>query len=601
MKKIMNTSDNFVVEMCHGIVRAHPELELIEKYRIIKKKDINPDKVSLVSGGGSGHEPAHAGYVGKGMLDAAVCGNIFASPAVNQITTALRSIATDKGILIIIKNYSGDCSNFKEAAETVGKDFGIKVDYVIVNDDIAVQDSSYTIGRRGVAGTVLVEKIAGAAAEKGLELAEVKRLAEKTIKNVKSFGFALSSCTPPAKGTPIFDLADDDMEFGVGIHGEPGVKTEKFITSAELAERIVPMITKELNSKKGDRIALMINGFGATPLMELYLFNNDVSATFEAAGLEIYRTFVGNYMTSIDMEGASVTALLLDDELAQYLDAPSSAPAFNVGGGLTDEAVAALDAMKAISKALGVVPAAAAVSKAKPEFVIEEEEEKVYEVVGEPVIGETINTPALINWIGTMADIVIKNEVPFCDADKMGDGDFGSSIASGFRELKKAWKSRKKDDIGTFLVSASEIIKTYCGGASGPIWGNAFLECGKAAAGKQEISLTDIGNLLQTAVKAIQHVGEQRYGKAAVVGDKTLIDALVPCADAVCAAAAAGDKLIVGLEKGAKAAVDGAASTAEFKANLGRCGVVGEKSIGYPDAGAYGVGVIFTEMVKAIK
>ena len=219
MKKIINTPETVVYDMCHGLAKAHPELEFVEKYKVVKKKDINPQKVSLISGGGSGHEPAHAGFVGKGMLDAAVCGDVFASPSQIQVYNALKMVGTEKGVLMIVKNYSGDCMNFNNAA-SLAQEEGIKVDAVYVNDDIAVKDSLYTVGRRGVAGTMLVHKIAGAAAEKGWELPEVKRVAQKAIDNVRSFGFALSSCTPPAKGTPIFELDDDKMEFEVKAGSE---------------------------------------------------------------------------------------------------------------------------------------------------------------------------------------------------------------------------------------------------------------------------------------------------------------------------------------------------------------------------------------------
>ena len=284
MKKIMNTPETFVYDMCHGLAKAHPELEFVEKFKIVKKKEINPDKVSLISGGGSGHEPAHAGFVGRGMLDCAVCGDVFASPSQIQVYNAIKECATDKGVLLIIKNYSGDCMNFNSAADLAREEDGIKVDAVYVNDDIAVKDSLYTVGRRGVAGTVFVHKIAGAAAEQGKSLEEVKAVANKVIENVRSFGFALTSCTPPAKGTPIFDINDTDMEFGVGIHGEPGRKTEKLLSADELAARIVDDLIADLGLKKGDEIALLINGFGATPLSELYLFNNSVSVALEKAG-----------------------------------------------------------------------------------------------------------------------------------------------------------------------------------------------------------------------------------------------------------------------------------------------------------------------------
>ena len=603
MKKIMNTPETFVYDMCHGLAKAHPELEFVEKFKIVKKKEINPDKVSLISGGGSGHEPAHAGFVGKGMLDCAVCGDVFASPSQIQVYNAIKECATDKGVLLIIKNYSGDCMNFNNAADLAREEDGIKVDAVYVNDDIAVKDSLYTVGRRGVAGTVFVHKIAGAAAEQGKSLEEVKAIANKVIANVRSFGFALSSCTPPAKGTPIFDIGDDEIEFGVGIHGEPGRKTEKLQTADDLAKRIVKDLIEDLGLKKGEDVALLVNGFGATPLSELYLFNNSVSNALEKENIGIYKTLVGNYMTSLDMAGASVTVLRLDDEFKALLSYPVSTPALTWGAAMSEQAAYAVEAMNAIAKALGVTPAAETAhkeAKAAAKTAKAAKKEAVYEVKGKPEVTETINTAAFVAIVDKMADIIIENEVPFCDADKMGDGDFGMSIAKGFRQLKKEWATRDKADIGTFLGSCSEIIMEYCGGASGPIWGSAFRYAGKAAAGKDVITLADLADIFQAANKGVYETGKKSFGRGAVVGDKTLVDALKPCADALEKAAKDSKKLREGLALGAEAAVKGAESTKTVVAKLGRAGTVGEKSIGYPDAGAYGLGVIFTELSKFI-
>lgn len=329
MKKIINRPETVVDEMCKGIVLAHPELVLSEKYKIIKRKRLNKDKVSLISGGGSGHEPAHAGYVGTGMLDAAVCGDVFASPSTIQIYNAILETRSNRGTLLIIKNYSGDCMNF-DAASEMAEDEDILVEKVYVNDDVAVKDSLYTIGRRGVAGTVFVHKIAGAAAEKGMDLLQVKAAAEKTIANVRSIGFAFTSCTVPAKGTPIFTLEEDEMEFGVGIHGEPGIVREKIVPADELAEKMVERILADLPYQQGEEAALLINGLGASPVQELYLLNNSVSNAIAKRGIKIYKTFVGNYMTSIDMAGASVTLLKLDEELKELLDEPSDTPAIKI-------------------------------------------------------------------------------------------------------------------------------------------------------------------------------------------------------------------------------------------------------------------------------
>lgn len=331
MKKILNQVEDIVVQMCEGMVLAHPEqLTFDKKYKIVSRKAPNKNKVCLISGGGSGHEPAHAGFVGKGMLDAAVCGDIFASPSTIQVYNAIVKTQSDAGTLLIIKNYSGDCMNFDAAAEMAEEEDDIKVAKVYVNDDIAVKDSLYTIGRRGVAGTLFVHKIAGAAAEQGKSLNEVKAVAEKVVANVRSLGFALTSCTVPAKGSPTFALGEDEIEFGVGIHGEPGTRREKIRSADELAKEIVDKLTTDLPFNPGDEVALMINGLGGTPLQELFLFNRTVTNEVNNKGLKIHHTMVGNFMTSIDMAGASVTLLKLDAETKALLDAPADTPALRV-------------------------------------------------------------------------------------------------------------------------------------------------------------------------------------------------------------------------------------------------------------------------------
>lgn len=605
MKKIMNTPETFVYDMCHGLALAHPELEFVEKFKIVKKKDIDDNKVSLISGGGSGHEPAHAGFVGKGMIDCAVCGDVFASPSQVQVYNAIKKCATDKGVLLVIKNYSGDCMNFNNAMADA-QDDGIKVDAVYVNDDIAVKDSLYTVGRRGVAGTVLVHKCAGAAAEQGKELDEVKRVANKVIDNVRSFGFAFTSCTVPAAGHPTFEIGDDEMEFGVGIHGEPGRYREKIDYSTgtfadDLARRILTDLEEDLGLKAGEDVVLLINGFGGTPLQELYLLNNSVTKAITADGINVHRTIVGNFMTSIDMAGASISVLRVDSELKALVDYPVSTPALTWGAAMSEQAEAALEAIKAIGKALGYTPAEPAKKASKKAVAEAEDDNATYEVEGTPVVTETINTAAFVQIVDKMADVIIENEVPFCEADQMGDGDFGMSIAKGFRQLKADWATRKKGDVGEFLVSCSEIIKEYCGGASGPIWGSAFKYAGKAMLGKKEINLTDLAFLFMEANRGVYETGKKSFGKGADIGDKTLVDALKPCALALTKAAEEGKALREGIDLGAKAAHEGAEATKTHVATLGRAGTVGERSIGFPDAGAHGLDVIFNELAAYIK
>lgn len=586
MKKVMNKTEDMVLEMAKGMVLAHPELELIPKYKIIKKKEINPGKVALISGGGSGHEPAHAGYIGKGMLDAAVCGDIFASPSQIQVYQAIKATAGEQGALLIIKNYSGDMMNFKNAAYLAEED-GIKVDYVRVDDDIAVEDSLYTVGRRGVAGTVLVHKIAGAAAEQGRDLAGVKAAAEKAAASVRSIGFALTSCTVPAKGSPTFELGEDELEYGVGIHGEPGIKRVKMADADSLAKRMVEDLLQDMKigGDAAGEIALLINGFGGTPLQELYLFNHAVVRELAAKNIKINREFVGNYMTSIDMAGLSVTIMKLDEELKSLLSQECDTPAFKVSG-----PVEHVDYKEAAEEK----PANETVS-----FKVETSEEYA------KIEGSTLTLNNLIYLVDKMSEIIIEHEVPFCELDShAGDGDFGMSVAKGFRELKREWKSilaQENLTIGSFLDACSLIIMESCGGASGPIWGSAFRSAGKAAEGALEVNVPQFAEMLQAAVRGIQATGERSFGRGAVVGDKTLMDALIPCADAWMLCAENGENMKTAFAKGAEAAVQGAESTKAIVARMGRAGTVGERSIGYPDAGAYALGVIFTELANSLR
>lgn len=280
----------------------------------------------MISGGGSGHEPAHGGFVGEGMLDAAVAGAVFTSPTPDQIYEGIKAIATDKGVLMVIKNYTGDVMNFEMAAEMAQAE-GIEVKQVVVNDDVAVKDSLYTVGRRGVAGTVFVHKIAGAKAEEGASLDEVQATAQKVIDNVRTMGIAITPCTVPAAGKPGFELSENEMEVGIGIHGEPGTHREPLRPADEIVDMLLDRILSDLDFT-GSEVAVMINGSGGTPLMELFIINNRVADVLKSKGIKVYRTFVGEFMTSIEMQGFSVTLLRMDDELKRLLDAKADTPAF---------------------------------------------------------------------------------------------------------------------------------------------------------------------------------------------------------------------------------------------------------------------------------
>lgn len=326
MKKIINAVDQVENQMIEGMVKAYPQyLKKLDCGNVVVRSSRKEGKVALISGGGSGHEPAHGGYVGEGMLDAAVAGAVFTSPTPDQIYEGIKAIATDAGVLMVIKNYTGDVMNFEMARELAEME-GIKIEQVITNDDVAVDGSLYTVGRRGVAGTVFVHKIAGALAETGASLEEVKAVAEKVIDNVRTMGMAIRPCTVPAAGVPGFELSDDEMEVGIGIHGEPGTHREPLKSADEITDMLLDKILADIDYA-GSEVAVMINGSGATPLMELFIINNRVADVLAEKGIQVYKTMVGEYMTSLEMEGFSISLLKLDDQLKELLDAKADTPA----------------------------------------------------------------------------------------------------------------------------------------------------------------------------------------------------------------------------------------------------------------------------------
>lgn len=322
MKKILNQPTDVVTEMLDGLAYVHNDLvHRIEGFDIIARNEENSGKVALISGGGSGHEPSHAGFVGEGMLSAAVCGAVFTSPTPDQVLEAIKEADEGAGVFMVIKNYSGDIMNF-EMAQDMAEMEGIEVASVVVDDDIAVEDSLYTQGKRGVAGTILVHKILGHAARHGKSLQEIKAIADELVPNIHTVGLALSGATVPEVGKPGFVLAEDEIEFGIGIHGEPGYRKEKMQPSKALATELVDKLIESFDAKSGEKYGVLINGMGATPLMEQYVFANDVAKLLEDKGIEVNYKKLGNYMTSIDMAGLSLTLIKLENQ--EWLEALNS-------------------------------------------------------------------------------------------------------------------------------------------------------------------------------------------------------------------------------------------------------------------------------------
>jgi len=328
MKKLINATEDVVTESLAGFCAAHADIvHLGETAPFVQRRPLKPGKVALLSGGGSGHEPLHGGFVGAGMLDAACPGQVFTSPTPDLILAAAEAVDTGGGVLFIVKNYEGDVMNFEMACEMSGKSIAT----VIIDDDVAVETSTFSTGRRGVAGTLIVEKIVGAAAEEGRDLAALKLLGDRVNAATRSIGIALTSCTVPAAGKPTFDIAEDEMEIGVGIHGEPGRRRVKLKPAAEIAAEMVHAITTDLGARARGEVLLLINGFGATPLSELYLMYNAVRRLLEPAGSIVTRSLVGNFVTSLDMAGCSATVSVLDEEMTRLWDAPVHTAALRRG------------------------------------------------------------------------------------------------------------------------------------------------------------------------------------------------------------------------------------------------------------------------------
>jgi dihydroxyacetone kinase-like protein len=328
MKKLINDVDHVLAESLDGFAAAHADIiTLGPERKFIRRKELKAGTVALISGGGSGHEPLHGGLVGHGMLDAACPGQVFTSPTPDQMIEATEAVDQGSGVLFIVKNYEGDVMNFDMAKEMAGR----TIETIITNDDVAVENSLYTTGRRGVAGTLVVEKVVGAAAEKGADLLALKALGDKVNKRTRSMGVALTSCTVPAAGKPTFALAEDEMEMGVGIHGEPGRRRVKLQSADQTAKEMIGAIVTDLPAAKAGKVLLFVNGFGGTPAMELYLMYHAAAAELAKHGVKITRSLVGSYVTSLDMAGCSLTVTALDDEIAQHWDAPVHTAALRWG------------------------------------------------------------------------------------------------------------------------------------------------------------------------------------------------------------------------------------------------------------------------------
>lgn len=548
MKKLINAVKDVVPQALAGLVATTNGLRLIDGTTIVVRADAAElaasGKVALISGGGSGHEPAHAGYVGKGMLTAAVAGDVFASPSTDAVLTAIRAVSGAGGVLLIVKNYTGDRLNFGLAAQ-IARGEGIRTDIVIVDDDSALGSAEKTAGRRGIAGTVLIHKIAGAAAEAGLSLDEVKARAQAAAAATGSMGVALTPCIVPAAGTPNFELGETEIELGLGIHGEAGLERIQISPSADLARRLIQTIAADRELKSGDRVALLVNNLGSTPPMEVSIVAGDALAACAGLGLSVERVWAGTYLTAIDMAGVSLSLMKIDDERLAALDDETNAPAWTRPGLMEGETLPAPQ-LPAVPEANGAA------------------------------------NPALLAALLAGCKALIDAEPELTRMDQIvGDGDIGRSLAGGAEALIAERDVLSRLEGAAFWRHVGAVVRRSTGGTSGPLY--AILAIG--AANALETADADAGKALSTAfaggVQALQELG------GAMPGDRTMVDALVPAMKAFEAAATPAERLAAA----AVAAREGAEATRNLSARRGRSSYVGDRVIGHPDPGAVAVAI----------
>ena len=577
VKKLINAADDVVGEALDGLTLTAAGVARLAGSTTAVRSDVEAvraaGQVALLSGGGAGHEPAHAGYVGRGMLTGAVAGDVFTSPSVDAVLDAIRAVATPGGVLLIVKNYTGDRLNFGLAAELARAE-GIDVATVVVADDVALAAEGGA-GRRGLAGTVLVHKVAGAAAEAGLPLAEVAARAQRVADAVGTMGLALSPCVVPAAGKPGFFLDADEIEWGLGIHGEPGVERATLRPVHDVVDRLVTAIVADRAIKPGDRVALLVNGLGATPPMELSIVADAAVRDLRRREVVVERVWAGNFLTALDMAGCSLSVLGVDDELLAALDAPTTAPAWP----------------HAVSPGGAVVPAAPAVA-------VE---------VGALAAGDPVRRA-----LEAVAEVLIADRDRLTELDRaVGDGDLGISLARGAAAvLAECPRYPGERGPAAVLRAASATVRRTVGGTSGPLYAILLLraaaalpaEGASAPAWAAALPAEGAGAgpqawaaALRAAVDGVSQVG------GAAVGDRTMVDALAPAAETFAGGLDDGASWPEALAAAVRAAQDGTAATAAVTARLGRSSYLGDRVLGHPDPGAEAVAVWLAAVLAALR
>jgi len=557
VKKLINAPSGVVREMLEGVAAMNAGIALLGDANVIVRADLPAPaqrKVAVLSGGGSGHEPAHAGYVGRGMLTAAVAGEVFTSPDTDSVLAAIKAASGVAGALLIVKNYTGDRLNFGLAAELARAE-GIPVEIVVVADDVALRESVPRERRRGIAGTVLVHKIAGAAAERGLALAEVARLARRAADNIASMGISLGACTLPAVGKPGFELGEDEIEVGLGIHGEPGVRRMAMRPVDELVGLVLDAIHADRPLSSGERVGVLVNGLGATPPMELSIIAHVALSQLAARGVAVERAWSGSLLTALDMPGFSLSLIALDDELLGLLDDATEVATWP-GAGLTRGRARIIES-----------PAAAIAADSDADAPATTQ-------------GAQVQTRAI-----RAAHALIAAEAQLTELDAIaGDGDLGASMQRG-AEAILALPAQRFSNASDALAALGDALRRAIAGSSGPFYATGLLRASRRLGGIAAPTAADWADAFALAVASIRELG------GANPGDRTMVDALQAAAESFSSGVNQGELLASAWEQAVQAALAATEATKTMLPRAGRASYLGERVLGHPDAGAVAVTV----------
>ncbi|MDX3924598.1 MAG: dihydroxyacetone kinase subunit DhaL [Shinella sp.] len=582
-KKLMNAPETIIPEMIEGMLGAHPDIltSFGATGRVLVAVDGPRDgKVGIVVGGGSGHEPAFAGYVGRGLADASAIGNVFASPSPEPILEATRAADGGAGVIYLYGNYSGDVMNFDMAAEEARRE-GIEIRSIPVTDDVASAPSDRVGERRGIAGDFFVFKIAGAAADRMKTLDEVESITRKANRLTATMGVALGACSLPQTLKPNFELGDDQMEIGMGVHGEPGIRRSTVETADAVTEELMQHILAELKLKSGDRVGLLVNGLGSTTPMELYLLHRRAKQILDEIGVGIHRSFVGEYVTSLEMAGASITLIKLDEELTDLLDHPCFAPALRIGAPPMAAAADAKSRLQRIASEQSSRASAADAPGARE--TVEDTGELTSRIFAEMIRKVSYAIEDRADWLSELDGVI-------------GDGDHGVTMSIGWRAVRIEIEEIGDDEsIEDICKRVAKAFLDAVGASSGPLYATAFLRAGEATAGRHRLDASAFVAFLEGASAGIRERGK------AEPGDKTMVDAWVPAVEQARLALAEGGDLVDCLRAAAVGAEKGMKATASIPARRGRSAKLGERSLGHIDPGSASTFLMIDAMCQSFE